>query len=272
MLIALDIAILPAAPSRQRAIELSAALPEKESLGLRLGDDILPHITLTQQFVQAGDLDAALDRVGSALAGFETLPLRVTGPARGQSSVWMAIEPTPALIELHRRLMDELSPFERPDGTAAAFVDGERAYRRRGVGCGLPSHVEPRDVQAAHHVGACRATLPAVEPLAFDATSGRGVPPGEVLRVPARAEDSGRLKRANPGPKPVARGPKPVLASPMARRHAVRCVPAGLSRPAGDSCADAGRVPPVVSRSRPPSDAGRGDVYRAFPPVRSNCE
>jgi 2'-5' RNA ligase len=169
MLIALDVAILPPPVISQRAIELSAALPEKESVGLRLGDDNLPHITLAQQFIQTSDLDAALDRVGTALAAFEALPLRVTGPAKGSSSVWMAIESTPALIELHRRLMDELRPFERPEGTAAAFVDGQArpgdvawvaGFRRSSSYAAFLPHI------TLGHA----ANLPAVEPRAFDAT------------------------------------------------------------------------------------------------------
>jgi 2'-5' RNA ligase len=125
MLLALDVAILPPPEVSRRAIQLSASLPESESLGLRLGPEFPPHITLTQQFVPAGDLDSVLDRVASILAGMEPMRLTVTGGGRGQGAVWMAIERTPPLSELHRKLMDVLSPFERTDGTAAAFVNGD---------------------------------------------------------------------------------------------------------------------------------------------------
>ena len=116
-LIAFDVAILPPPAIARRAIELSAALPEKESVGLRLGGDVLPHVTLTQQFVPANDLDAVLEHVGAALAGFKALRLDVTGAGRGRSSVWIAIEASPLLNELHRRLMDTLVAFERTGGT-----------------------------------------------------------------------------------------------------------------------------------------------------------
>jgi 2'-5' RNA ligase len=170
MLIALDVAILPPQAISQRAIELSAALPEKESKGLRLGGDVLPHITLTQQFIQASDLDAALDCAGAAIAGFGPLPLSVPGPARGGSSGWMAIELTPSLIELHRRLMDELRPFERPAGTATAFVDEDArpddvawvaGFRRTSSYGAFTPHI------TLGHA----ADLPAVESRAFDATT-----------------------------------------------------------------------------------------------------
>ena len=169
MLVALDVAILPPIAVAARAIELSAALPDKESLGLRLGGDVLPHVTLTQQFVPAGELDVVLGRLASTLAGVGTLPLTVTGAGRSRSSVWMAIAPTPALNELHQRLMDALSPFERQDGTAAAFVDGEArvrdvewvaSFRRMSSHGSFKPHIT---------LGHAR-TLPDVEPLTFDAT------------------------------------------------------------------------------------------------------
>ena len=124
MLIALDVAILPPPPVTRRAIELSAALPAAESQGLRLGAEMLPHITLTQQFVRADELDAVLDRVAAAIAGFDPLRLTVPGAGRSRSVVWMAIDPTPRLNDLHRGLMDALREFERDGGTPAAFVDG----------------------------------------------------------------------------------------------------------------------------------------------------
>ena len=170
MLLALDVAILPPPKVSKRAIELSAALPEAESRGLRLGGDMLPHVTLTQQFIHADDLDVALDHVASVLTDVEPLHLAVTGAGRGQRSVWMAIERIPALSELHRKLMDVLGPFERPGGTAAAFVDGDaRArdvvwvtdYRRASSHAAFSPHIT-----LGHS-----ATLPSVEPLSFTATT-----------------------------------------------------------------------------------------------------
>src|SRR4029453_14325326 len=99
-LIALDVAILPPPAVWRRAIELSATLPLSESFGLRLSDEVMPHITLTQQFVAAERLEAAFDRIGAMLADVTALPLTVTGPG-SSSAVWMAIEPTPALMDLH---------------------------------------------------------------------------------------------------------------------------------------------------------------------------
>jgi 2'-5' RNA ligase len=170
MLVALDVAILPPPEVSQRAIELSASLPERESLGLRLGGEFLPHITLTQHFVPASDLDDVLDRVASVLAGMEPMHLVVKGAGRGQSSVWIAVEQTPALSELHRNVMAVLGPFESSDGTAAAFVDGEARTRDVEWVAGFrreSSHAAFRPhITLGHSV-----TLPPVEPQSFTATT-----------------------------------------------------------------------------------------------------
>lgn len=169
-LVALDIALLPPDRISRRAVDLSATLPDNESLGLRLGGDVMPHVTLTQQFVRAEDLDAALDRAGAVLAGSGALPLTVTGPGRSQRSVWMSIDLTPPLIELHRCLMDALRSFERPDGTEAAFLDGDArpgdvawvaGFRRNSSHAAFTPHI------TLGHA----ALLPNVEPLTFEATT-----------------------------------------------------------------------------------------------------
>ncbi len=168
MLVALDVAILLPPAVAARAIEVSAALPERESAGLRLGGDVLPHVTLTQQFVPASDLDLVLDRVAATLAGVGPLHLTVAGPGRGRSSVWMAIAPTPELNECHQRLMDALHPFERQDGTTEAFLGGDArpgdvewvtSFRRTSSYAAFRPHVT---------LGHARE-LPDVETLTFDA-------------------------------------------------------------------------------------------------------
>jgi 2'-5' RNA ligase len=168
MLIALDFAILPPPAVSKRAVELSASLPAEQSKGLLLGGDRLPHITLTQQFVRAEDLDVAFHRVATLLAEQRVLRLRVTGAGRGGSSVWMAIERTAALVELHRRLMEALSSFEQPDGTAAAFVDGVARTGDIEWVAGF-RRTSSFDEFTPHITLGHAASLPHVEPVAFDA-------------------------------------------------------------------------------------------------------
>src|SRR5687767_14023763 len=110
--VAIDIAILPPADVSARAIALSAALPADESQGLLLGVDRLPHITLTQQFVPSDSLDPLLAQLDRLLRNREPVRLRVTGGGKGRSSVWMTIERTTALSDLHAQLLQAVVPFE----------------------------------------------------------------------------------------------------------------------------------------------------------------
>src|SRR5687767_2399322 len=98
-LLALDVAVLLPPDARQRAIDLSAALPAAESHGLRLDVGHLPHITLTQMFVRADELDTAFERIDEVLRDQRPLTVHVTGggSSGGGSSVWMAIDRTPEL-------------------------------------------------------------------------------------------------------------------------------------------------------------------------------
>jgi hypothetical protein len=154
----------------KRAIELSAALPAAHSHGLRLDDDRLPHITLTQQFVQKQDIDDVLAKIESTITNYDTLHLNVTGPGRGQSSVWMAIAPALDLVELHRELMDALHDLERPDGTSAAFVDGDARSADVAWVAGFRS-ASSYAAFRPHITLGHSSTLPAIEPLAFDAST-----------------------------------------------------------------------------------------------------
>ena len=128
-LLALDVAFLLPPDVAARAVALSAALPPAKDDELRLGPNHLPHVTLTQQFVRVDELDAALARVDDVLREQPPLLLRVTGGGKGSHAVWMAIESTPDVIGLHERLMEALRGYERPAGTAAAFVDGDARVR-----------------------------------------------------------------------------------------------------------------------------------------------
>jgi 2'-5' RNA ligase len=124
-LLALDVAILLPPDVRERAVRLSAALPGDSSQGLRLDDEHLPHITLTQQFVRLDELDAAFDRVDEVLRGHAPLTIHVTGGGKGGSTVWMAIERSDAIARLHESLMKALQGLERPHGSASAFFAGD---------------------------------------------------------------------------------------------------------------------------------------------------
>jgi len=116
---------LDRAAVRERAVELSASLPPAESHGLRLDDEHLPHITLIQQFIRAEERELAFEKVDEVLRGQPPLRLAVAGGGKGSTSVWMAVEKTPALQDLHEHLMAALRGVERAGGTPAAFFGGD---------------------------------------------------------------------------------------------------------------------------------------------------
>jgi hypothetical protein len=59
------------------------------------------------------------------LAGVPPLRILATGGGKSGHSLWIAIEKTPELAALHERLMEALRGVERPEGTPAAFADGD---------------------------------------------------------------------------------------------------------------------------------------------------
>ena len=125
-LIALDVAVLPPPEIRDLARAVSADLArQREPGGLVLDDTHLPHITLTQQFVRREELEPAFERIDEVLRGWPPIPLMVTGAVKSGHSAWLALERTPAIVDLHEKLMEALRGFERPGGTAAAFYQGD---------------------------------------------------------------------------------------------------------------------------------------------------
>ena len=149
-LLAIDVALLPTPAVRERAVELSASLPPVESHGLRLDDEHLPHITLTQHFIRAEEREQAFEKIDEVLRGQKPLRLAVTGGGKGSSAVWMAVEKTPQLQQLHERLMEALRGVERAGATPAAFFGGDArmgdvlwvsSYRANASFAGFTPHI-----------------------------------------------------------------------------------------------------------------------------------
>jgi 2'-5' RNA ligase len=126
---ALDVAVLPPPGVTATAIAASAALPADDFQGLRLDQEHLPHITLTQMFARVDELDQVYSRVEEVTRRFRPMTLRVTGGGQGTNAVWMEVEKTPALIQLHEELMEALRGLERPDGGTGAFFGDDARLR-----------------------------------------------------------------------------------------------------------------------------------------------
>lgn len=122
-LVALDIAILPPADVSRRAMEISAAVASNDFRGLLLDESHLPHITLMQLFARRDELDRVHQRVDGVLRNCTALDLRVSGASEHGGIVSLAIDTTPPLADLHRRLMEALRDCERPGGGVSAFYE-----------------------------------------------------------------------------------------------------------------------------------------------------
>lgn len=167
-LIALDVALLPPPGVSQRAIAISASLPAEHFQGLRLDESHLPHITLTQMFARTNELDEVFARVDDVVRKCSPMTLRMTGGGQGTNAVWMEVEKTPALVQLHEQLMEALRGLERPDGGTGAFFDEDARLRDVWwvTGYRLKSsfhHYTPH-ITLGHG-----STPPVIEPMGFEA-------------------------------------------------------------------------------------------------------
>jgi 2'-5' RNA ligase len=167
---AIDVAILPPPDVSNRAMALSAALPRGQSQGLLLGPAMLPHITLTQQFVSTDALDAVMAEVDGVVRAQAPLALRITGGGKGSNSVWMAVERTASLVDLHERLLHATASFELPNGDASAFADGDA--RERDIRWVQTFRRESSFARYTPHITLGHAAQPPfVEPMDFLATT-----------------------------------------------------------------------------------------------------
>ena len=169
-LVALDVAILPPPDVMARAIAFSAGLPGEGSELLRLDAQHLPHITLTQHFIKYDDLDGAYAEIDELLERQRPLHITVTGGGQSAHTLWMTVERTPQLLDLHERLMQALKGLERTGGDAHAFFDGGgrvgdvhwvAAFRQNSSFRAFTPHIT-----LGHGV-----RPPAVEPITFPATA-----------------------------------------------------------------------------------------------------
>ena len=125
--LALDVAVLLPLDARAALTRLNARLSPPPD-GFHFDDSHLPHVTLVQQFVHAPDLPEVQDIVREVLRGVAPLAVRGTTLRHGATATVLIIDQTPALHDLHRRLIDRLAPYAVASGDAAAFLsNGEPA-------------------------------------------------------------------------------------------------------------------------------------------------
>ncbi|HXH05951.1 MAG TPA: 2'-5' RNA ligase family protein [Vicinamibacterales bacterium] len=124
--LALALVLLLPEDVEAKARAINAGLAAGDPATLRLDDEHLPHITLAQQVVRGPDLAAVFDAVARALRDTPPLELEAIGFREHGATLWLAIARSPALRDLHARLMDALAAFEPPPATAGAFAEPPR--------------------------------------------------------------------------------------------------------------------------------------------------
>lgn len=125
---AIDILLEPDATMLQRAQAANARLRTNYPKGYTLGGTHAPHITVLQAYVNTTDLDKVYAAAGKVFATenptswkleavkYSYLPL---GPI-GLGTI--NVTPTKDVLRLQRKLIDAITPFTAPTGSAAAFV------------------------------------------------------------------------------------------------------------------------------------------------------
>ena len=168
-LTAIDVAILPPDNVAERTIALNRALPAAEGKGLRLDAEHLPHVTLVQQFVRTDELDVAGEQIEAVIRETGSLPIVISGGGHSGGTVWLTVEPTRELAQLHERLMHALHGVARAGGTASAFAERPRpgdvvwvtTYRAKAAFGAFTPHITLGHAKQPPHV----------EPFRFDAAT-----------------------------------------------------------------------------------------------------
>jgi hypothetical protein len=127
-LTAIDVLLLPDQTMVKHAQAANARLRKNYPQGFALDATHHPHITLLQRYVRTKDLDAVYAAVQKVLnrehpAGWE---LEATGyyflNFNNMGLAGIIIEPTPKLLRLQQAIIEAVTPYTEPKGTAAAYV------------------------------------------------------------------------------------------------------------------------------------------------------
>lgn len=125
---AVDIVLEPDATMIQHAQADNARLLQNFPKGYSLGGEHAPHISMLQRYVNTADLDKFFAAAATAFAKEDPTSWKLKAfkyyyiPAGPIGLGGIVIEPTPDLLRLQQELIDAVTPFTAPTGTAAAYV------------------------------------------------------------------------------------------------------------------------------------------------------
>ena len=125
---AIDILLDPDATMIQHATAANARLLQNFPKGYTLGGAHAPHISVLQQYVKTASLDQVYSAADKVFANENPTSWKLTAfkyyylPDKAIGLGGIVIKPTADLLRLQQALIDAVTPFTVPTGTAAAFV------------------------------------------------------------------------------------------------------------------------------------------------------
>jgi len=126
--IAVDIVLLPDEAMTQQAIRINRALVGEHRAEILGPRTCLPHISLAMGIIEEIDVDVIrqlLERLARETAVHQLTILGVESSTntQGQTVILLAVERTPALQDLHERVMRETEPLFGHDATEDMIAD-----------------------------------------------------------------------------------------------------------------------------------------------------
>jgi hypothetical protein len=128
-LTAIDILVDPDEAAIERARQVNARLLERMP-GWALDATHVPHITTLQRYVRTADLEHVYDSVEKTLvetdiASLSYKAVKITHADwgfPGYGPTVLQVDVSPEVLDFQAKLVDAVTPFVEPGGTAAAFV------------------------------------------------------------------------------------------------------------------------------------------------------
>jgi hypothetical protein len=125
---AIDILLNPDATMIEHATAANAELLKNFPKGYTLGGAHAPHISVLQRYVYTADLDKVFAAASKVLAKNNPVGWKLEAfkyyyiPDKPIGLAGIVVKPTPELLRLQQELIDAVTPFTAPAGTAAAYV------------------------------------------------------------------------------------------------------------------------------------------------------
>ena len=150
-IVAADLAFLLPEPLNRAVTAINRTLLPPPD-GFRFDATNVPHLTIVQQFVRHDALGEIGDTISQTVAELDAVTLVTTELATGRVACTLGVVLTAELAALHRRLLDDLAPFQEVRATPDAFwTDGDQPrpadvewvekFRQHSAGASFVPHI-----------------------------------------------------------------------------------------------------------------------------------